>query len=264
MKNLVLLVHEDAGQAARLEAALDLTRALEAHLRCVDVTPVPVFPGDFDGAAAGLVLEAGRKAEARNRPVVEGRLGREGVSWDWVENIGDMSVCLLGQSRLADAIIVNCKRDEWFDFDQGLVADLVVRAGCPIVATPETDRGLAVSGPVMVAWDGSAAAAAALRAGVPLLKLAEVVHIVTVGEIAEGPGPEEAAVYLSRHGVSAEVHTIETDEPPAPHLLRFAAHTGVGYCLMGAYGHGRLTETLFGGVTRAMVERALIPLVLAR
>jgi nucleotide-binding universal stress UspA family protein len=31
---------------------------------------------------------------------------------------------------------------------------------------------------------------------------------------------------------------------------------------MGAYGHGRLTEALFGGVTRRMLAESSIPLVL--
>lgn len=47
MKTLLLLVHDDAGQEARLQAALDLTRALDGHLTCVDIAPIPVFAGDL-------------------------------------------------------------------------------------------------------------------------------------------------------------------------------------------------------------------------
>ena len=36
MKNILLLVHDDHGQEARLQAALDITRAVEGHLTCVD------------------------------------------------------------------------------------------------------------------------------------------------------------------------------------------------------------------------------------
>ena len=265
MKNIVLLVHEDGGQTARVEAALDLARAFEGHLRCVDVTPVPVFPGDFDGTAAGLLLAEGRKTELANRKAIEGRLAREGVSWDFLDDLGDMAACLLSESRLADVIVVNCKRDGWFDYDRrGLPAELVTHARCPIVCVPDGARGLPLGGTAMVAWDGSAPAATALRGATPMLALADKVCILTVGEVIEGPRAEDAAAYLSRHGVKAEIHEILANDAPAPHLLDFAARQGAEYAVMGAYGQGRLAESVFGGVTQEMIETARLPLVLAR
>lgn len=265
MKNIVLLVHEDPGQNARIEAALELVRAFEGHLRCVDVTEVPVFPGDFDGTAAGLLLAEGRKTETQNRKAVETRLAQEGVVWDFVDDLGDLASCLLSESRLADAIVVNCKRDGFFDYDRrGLAADLVAHARCPVVTVPDRSHGLSVGGVAMVAWDGSAPAATALRSATPILRLADRVHIVTVGEQDEGPRAEEAAAYLSRHGVKAEIHEILANDEPASHLIDFAALHGVDYAVMGAYGHGRLAESIFGGVTQMMIEQARLPLVLAR
>ena len=41
MKNILLLVHDDPGQEARVQAALDLTRALDGHLTCLDVAAMP-------------------------------------------------------------------------------------------------------------------------------------------------------------------------------------------------------------------------------
>ena len=42
MKNILLLVHDDAGQEARFQAALDIGRAVEGHLSCLDVTVIPM------------------------------------------------------------------------------------------------------------------------------------------------------------------------------------------------------------------------------
>ena len=50
MKNILLLVHDDHGQEARLQAALDITRAVEGHLTCIDVTPYPLIAGDGFGS----------------------------------------------------------------------------------------------------------------------------------------------------------------------------------------------------------------------
>lgn len=60
MKNVLLLVHEDAGQEARLQAALDLTRALRGHLTCLDGTCYPVAAGCFDPGAEAAMLEEAR------------------------------------------------------------------------------------------------------------------------------------------------------------------------------------------------------------
>jgi hypothetical protein len=42
MKNILLLVHDDVGQEARLQVALDVTRALTGHLESLDVAQTSV------------------------------------------------------------------------------------------------------------------------------------------------------------------------------------------------------------------------------
>ena len=52
MKNVLLLVHDDDGQELRLQASLDLVRALDGHLTCVDVPPPPIVAEEYyDGVA---------------------------------------------------------------------------------------------------------------------------------------------------------------------------------------------------------------------
>ena len=41
MKNILALMHDDSGQEARYQVALDVTRALEGHLTCLDLTYIP-------------------------------------------------------------------------------------------------------------------------------------------------------------------------------------------------------------------------------
>ena len=51
MKTILLLVHDDAGQEARFQAALDVARAVGGHLMCIDVSIMPMFVGDFYSCA---------------------------------------------------------------------------------------------------------------------------------------------------------------------------------------------------------------------
>lgn len=264
MKNILLLVHGDKGLEARLQVALDLARALNGHIQCADVTPLTLYPADPMAWSTGMALDEDRKLEVELRQRLEPRLAAEGVSWNWTESVGDIGVCLTNQSLLSDLIVVNCRRDAFLaDHRRGLVGDLAVHARRPIMAAPETAPGIKLSGAAIVAWDGSAPASAALRSAIPLLTQASEVHLVTVGELDNGPSAEDAAVYLSRHGVRPQVHAIARGKAsPDRVLLDLAGNLRAGYCVMGAYGKGRLSEALFGGVTRRMIEAAALPLLL--
>lgn len=263
MKSILLLIHADVGQEARLKAALDLVRALQGHLVCLDVVAFPTLASDVTGMAAGLILTKECHAAAENRRLLEERLARESIPWTWIDTAGDVADCLLREAGLADLIVVNCKRDHWLSTDsRAAAATLAQKARCPVVATPDQGRGLDPTGPVVVAWDGSAPVMATLRAATPLLKHSRQVRLVTVGE-GQGVAPEAAALYLSRHGVAAEVtRCAASQRSPDIVLLRICAEDQAVYCLMGAYGHGRLSEDLFGGVTRRMLDAAALPLVL--
>lgn len=266
MKTVLLLVHDDAGQEARLQAALDLTRALDGHLTCVDVTPTVDFAGDIGGAAQAMVLEAERKVEAANRVATETRLIHEGVAWDWIDVSGDFTACLLREAGLADLIVVNCKRDGLLVVEpRGIVSSVISRARSPVVAIPDNVRSFDVMGPALVAWDGSAPIMATLRASVPLLKLASTVRLFCAEDGAKGAPPQAAAAYLSRQGVHADIEVAPArGARPDGLILEACAAFGARYCVMGAYGHGRWAEDIFGGVTRRMLEAEQLPLVMGR
>ena len=70
MKALLLYANEDAGTESRLQSALDMARAFDAHIGCVQVTPFDSFiMGDPFGGVYALpaVLDAVREAEDEHR-----------------------------------------------------------------------------------------------------------------------------------------------------------------------------------------------------
>lgn len=263
MKNILLLVHRDRGQEARLQAALDLTRALGGHLACLDVTPFPVMASDTHfGTPEAFIVRDESAAEGKNRAELSDRLTREDVSWSLADTMGDIAHALLEAADLADLIILNRALDDFPIPDmRGIVARLVMRTHVPVLAVPqalqrfETRRAL-------IAWDGRPAAAAALRASVPLLSLAEEVRIFVARESDAGLDPGQAAAYLSRHGIHAVVQTVDMAGASADRLIaKESATWRADYVVMGAYGRGRLRET-FGGVTQHMLAESKCPLIL--
>lgn len=266
MKNILLLVHDDTGQEARLQAALDITRALEGHLNCLDVAMMPTVAGDlWVGGGTAIYMADEREAEAANRAKVEKRLGVEGVAWTWTDAVGDISYCLERAAVLNDLIVLNRELDGFHYPDmRTAAAELIVRTGKPILAVPPAANGFATSGRAIVAWDGSPQSDAALHAAMPLLRLASHVTLVEIDDGSIDVPAEEAAAYLSRH----DIHPLVVRETAAKgeageKLLDTIRQRQADYLVMGGFGRSRAAESLFGGVTRTLLMRSPVPVLLA-
>ncbi|MDT9600816.1 universal stress protein [Sphingosinicella rhizophila] len=265
MKNVLLLVHEDPGQEARLQAALDLTRALEGHLVCLDVA-------DLYAPAAAMVnvpVEVSDMEEDRldRRTRLEDRLAREGVSWTMNQALGDLAACITRAAGLSDVIVLNRRLDSDPVPDmRGIVSQVVLKARKPVLAVAESCQGIDFSGPALVSWDGSLPATAALTASVPMLKLARSVNLLEIQGSSSGT-VRDAAIYLSRHGVHADVDLLACFKDSAHEtsavIREVCLQNAYSYCVMGAYGNSLVRETLLGGVTRRMLAFSETPLLLA-
>lgn len=265
MKNILLLVHDDAGEEARFQAALDLVRALSGHLTCLGILEMPVLIGiDYMMADAEVALSADvRDREAKNRTRIKARLAAENVSWNWKDATGDIARLLEAEAGLADVIVLNTVLAEYEPTDmRAIVSGVVMRAGKPILAVPQETHGLNTGGHALIAWNGAPAIANALRAVTPLLALAQGVTIVEIGKIS-GPPAEEAAAYLSRHGIQARIdRDVRLVSTVSDALLAACRDSRPSYCVIGAYGHSRLRERLFGGVTQRMLAESSVPLLM--
>lgn len=267
MKNILVLAHDDPGQEARLQAALDVTRAVGGHLTCIDVTPIPVVMGEFESATLGVMVMADARAgEADNRRRTEARLVNDDVPWTWVDATGDISGSIERASTLADLIVVNNRLDSGIGPDMREVAGrTAVRTDRPVLAVPQDQAGLNLRGSVLVAWDGSPAADSALRAAVPLLKFAEKVTLFEIDDGSLGALAEEAAAYLSRYGIHPVVKRERARLTRAsPIILSEIALGQYAYSVIGSYGRGRMAQSLFGGVTRSLLTSSRVPVFMAR
>ena len=75
MKNILVLAHDDCGQEARLQVAIDITRSIDGHLTCLDVAMTSLASADFTGTYTGTAIIAEeRQAEAANGAAVKARL----------------------------------------------------------------------------------------------------------------------------------------------------------------------------------------------
>lgn len=262
------LVHADDSPAMeqRLQTALDLARAAEGHVQLHINTPMQRFVTLDPFGGAFLVGEALNQAQADEDALVarlSAQLGDEDVPWGIESSTSEPVDALVSSARLADLIVVSLgepgKANPGPD-----VGALAVSARCPVLALPRGAQ-LQLNGKVMIAWDGSHEAANALRAAVPLLALAASVTLVTIAEKAKNAGfpATDALSYLSRHGIHAELMEKAPSQLTIEELLDECAEIlGADLIVMGAFGHSRFRETLFGGVTRYFIDAAHTPLLL--
>lgn len=269
MKSISLHIYDDDALDSRLQVALDVCRALDAHLSCIQVTPYDAqISFDPIGGVyiSGDLINDLREREVAVRAQIEARLHGEDVRWDWRSYDGEPVQTMIAASTLSDLVVLSQASNavNLFHRPLPLAGDLALHAGCPVLMVPTAAKSIELAGRVTIAWNGSAEAARAIRQSIGLLRIATAVDLVSVGDDGTAFPQVDASAYLARHDIGSELHVIAgSAQRPAQAILEFAASRGASLVIMGAYGHSRLRETLLGGATRDLLASATLPLLLA-
>ena len=139
-----------------------------------------------------------------------------------------------------------------------------------VIAPPDVRPGLGAGSisSVVVAWNGSSQAARAVGSALPFLEKARAVTILVAGAKPDDVGTSFLLRNLGRRGIDA---TVDTMDPGAVSgrargraLLAHAKDKGADLLVMGAYGHGQVTNFLgLGGATAKVIASCPVPLLLA-
>lgn len=265
MKNILVLMHDNPGQQARLSVALDLARVLGGHLTCLDVVEMPpaIVTGMEDGRATAMVLDCEQEREAANRARTEPQLQASGLDYRWIDTTGYLSPSVRTAAGLADLIVLNRELEGGRPDMREIAGEVLIGSGRPIIAVPEQVRAFGAHGHALIAWDGSKEADAALRAAVPLLQHATAVTLIEVEDGSIKLPVSEAVAYLARHGITATVRReSSTFDIPSTVILDTIDSLGAAYLVMGGFGHSRFIEAAFGGVTKRMLAECPVPVFL--
>jgi hypothetical protein len=145
------------------------------------------------------------------------------------------------------------------------VGSVLIESGRPLLLAPE-EYGARSFRTIAIAWKNRPEAAHAVTAAMPLLKNAE--RIVVLGAREAEPcekltGSLDTVVALLHwHGLKAESRIVPYEDLSIPErVLKSARHYGADLLIMGAYGHSRLRELIFGGFTERVLRGVDIPVV---
>jgi nucleotide-binding universal stress UspA family protein len=112
---------------------------------------------------------------------------------------------------------------------------------------------------ILVAWKDTPEARRAIVDALPILRQAKDVAVVEIIEdepdrLAALSEIKDIVVWLSRHGVIASERVPAEKGNAAEQIERIASEVGAGLVVAGAYGHSRLSEWVFGGMTRRLLN----------
>jgi nucleotide-binding universal stress UspA family protein len=245
-----------------LDIAGNLAQRFRAH--AIGIAACQPMQMDFgDNYVSGEIFELDRdgirkdtnNAEAEFRNALQGRAGA--IEWRSEVTLDALSDYLAREARCADLIITGVASDD--SISPARRADtgaLVMQAGRPVLIVPAAADTLKLER-MVVAWKDSRETRRSIVDALPLLKMAA--HVLVI-ELAAEPDLadarthlEDVVSWLKRHGVAAESQASLSTGDDASRLNDIVQEQGADIIVAGAYGHSRMREWAFGGVTRNLL-----------
>jgi nucleotide-binding universal stress UspA family protein len=262
---LMLYVEADGPPEQRIHLAANLADKFTAKLIGVSalafrppvvingVVVAEVTEAEIDEMRAKLI-----EAEALFRHVA----GAGQQKLEWRSDLDFPTNVLARAARGADLIVIGQTKG-WASVHRTLdVGEAILQAGRPVLVVPDGVNSLQ-AGHVAVGWKDTREARRAVLDALPFLHEANRVTVAEICDADDQPTAQQrvadVARYLGRHRIKAEPQPIVSQEgSDATQLIRLARDQGADLLVTGAYGHSRLGEWIFGGVTRALLASSPI------
>jgi len=274
MSYKTILVHVDHSRHAegRIRSAAALALAGQAHLIGSAMSGVSRYiyqDSGMDLARTVLAthmdaLYARANAALDQFDRIAAGAGLDSFERRLVDDEADGALAL--QARYADLVVVSQSDPE----DPARIAPdlpqyVMFSSARPVLILPFAGSFPEIGTRALLAWDGSVAATRAVAGALPLLRRAQQVTVAVFNPGEEhGPQPgHELALYLARHGVTAEVAVQHTSIDTGEAILSLAADLDANLLVMGGYGHTRFRELILGGVTATILASMTAPVLMA-
>ncbi len=270
-RDILVYADADATTAATFDVAAALASAHDSHLAALHVSMPIYVAGDVVGPVPASVIEwqerHGEDRAAAARTAVDAVRIRSGRDIEWRRSRGDLIATAVLHARYADLAVVSQAGDEGPSVAGALPEALAMGSGRPVLVVPRYGRFPTLGERVLLAWRRTRESTRAVHDALPILARAKSVTVMEVNpESAEAShiAGADIARHLARHGVRAIVHATTADEIGVGDvILSRAADHGSDLIVMGAYGHSRLREFAFGGVTRHLLAHMTVPVLMS-
>lgn len=256
------------------DQAIALAASMEAHLWVTVIAPraslpysplgsamvAPVF-GEFNAQTEREAKGLGEAVREKLRK--SGAKGEVRVILDHVDVVAASAVRL---GRASDLIVVD-QPAAMLDTKGLVLEEALFHSGRPVLVASPGKSISAAPRRIVIAWDGSAHAARAVGDALALFASIETAEIVSVqGEkdLSRALPGVDLAQHLAHKGITTTLTELPLKGTTVGAVLNsHAEKAGADLLVMGGFGHSRLREFLFGGVTVELTENAAVPLLMA-
>lgn len=270
---LACLTTEEAAREI-LPTACDLARRFDAHLIGIHTLQGPVVHpgiGYYPGTPVVLPFyDTARKDNNAIKSVFDEMTKNEGFVAEWrslAAKSENASTELIRNAFQSDLIIVDHPDKHDRSDQSGLQKDLILQSGRPVLEIPAANASKPVGKEILVAWNATRESSMAVHNALPLLIKADNVVIFTVTQRNNHPDSvevegHELAAALGRHGVKTKVVHVDQSKPNVgEQIAHQAAIEGSDLIVMGAYGHSRFHNFIFGDATNHLLKSSPLPVI---
>ncbi|ESR26708.1 universal stress protein [Lutibaculum baratangense] len=272
IKDLAVAYNASANANAALKMAVQMCKKYGAALTGLYARAPIRFEGNVQRWISDDIMESLRSAENetakeigqkfRDQASAEGMTG----SIEFVSDEGLPNAVIARQARYHDLLLLGQFSDPSDAGRNVRAEDLVLRAGRPLLIVPVNYEVRPFEEYAVVAWDGSRPAARALSDAMQILETKRRIDVVSVTS-GDGNGTkrvDNVITHLKKHGVDARAVPLKaTREGVGGTILGYCTEQKPDILVMGAYGHAKLREDLFGGTTRHILEHMNVPVVMS-
>ena len=283
IKTILVAANGNASDAANFAAALALARPFAAHLDVLhvrlDAVSVAVAMSTDVGSGAltaGIIEQfeqdardrATKARDAFARFCATAGLAEtaapsgSGPSAEWHVETGE-EMRWMATYGVASDLIVAPRATSEDAAARSVLETVLLETGRPLLI-PGGSATTADFERIAIAWKPTAQAARAVAAAMPLLSRAKEVAVITVEEPQAAHHEADRLVRsLAWHGIAATTASLTPGQAGAGATLLAGARDRADLLVMGGYGHSRLREWVFGGVTQLALADAPLPVLIA-
>ena len=276
-RSILVPVDGSAQSFVAIRHAIDFATRFHATLTGLHVVDAKILEAPYltdlagmTGAVpfTGLMSDVRLSLERRGREILESfrKVCEEaGVRGETRLETGVVPKTIAQVSMSHDLICMGRKSSdaEWVGHLLGSTLESTLRrVHVPVLLAGDAYRDIRR---ILVAFDGSVFANAALRVGIQLLEASKGECVI----LAAGPYEDEAAPLLEDARKLLHSHQISYSEAiragdPREQIVLVAREVGADLVAMGAFGHSRIREVLLGSTTDGVMRACPLPLLIAR
>jgi nucleotide-binding universal stress UspA family protein len=270
LASIMVHVGADAGTQGRVDIARSLATRFNAGLIGIAGQAPPAMVsgdivGELDRRGGGDFVEADEIEQPDTTAIVSWlaalanafKQAEPNTNVAFRSAVEQPTAFIIREARAADLVIVG--RAAAADIAERAVdpADVLLQCGRPLLVVPDAVGALSAER-IVVGWKESREARRAVRDALALLKSAKEVTIATIEEPGQSAGDsrplDDVAAYLISHGVSINATiTRRFAGSVGEGLGAIAEEKGADLIVTGGYGHSRMSEWIWGGVTRDLL-----------